>query len=94
MIDRNARDELISAVDDFLDDKIMSMELEYRLSDIKSEDPVVNQFIEAIWYHYDSFKMGELHCRHPIPLHPNYRCATGPILPGLSLQSSWHLHDF
>lgn len=48
MIDRNARDELISAVDDFLDDKIMSMELGDRLADIKSEDPVVNHSIQAM----------------------------------------------
>jgi hypothetical protein len=53
MIDRVARDRVIDAFEDFLDEKIMAFEFDERLQDIDSADQTVNEVVRAAWFHYD-----------------------------------------
>ena len=53
MIDRASRNEVISAFEDYLEDRIRAFEFADRLQEIESEDRTVNEVIHAAWYHYD-----------------------------------------
>ena len=53
MIDRVARDRVIEAFEDFLDEKIMAFEFDERLQEIDSADQTVNEVVRAAWFHYD-----------------------------------------
>lgn len=53
MIDREARDKVIEAFEDFLDDRVTAFEFDDRLQDIDSADETVNEVIRAAWCHYD-----------------------------------------
>ena len=53
MIDREARDKVIEAFEDFLDDRITAFEFDDRLQDIGSDDQTVNEVIRVAWSHYD-----------------------------------------
>jgi hypothetical protein len=56
MIDRNARNAVIAAFEDFLEDKITAFQFDDRLQDIESDDRTVNAVVHAAWYHYDDCK--------------------------------------
>ena len=51
MIDRAARDQVISAFEAYLDDQITAFEFDDRLQQIESEDRTVNKVIHAAWFH-------------------------------------------
>lgn len=56
MIDRAARDQVISAFEAYLDDRLTAFEFDDRLQAIESEDRTVNEVIHAAWFHYDDCK--------------------------------------
>ena len=56
MVDRAARDKVISAFEAYLDDQITAFEFDDRLQEIASEDLTVNEVIHAAWFHYDDCK--------------------------------------
>ena len=56
MIDRTARNQVTSAFEAFLDDRITAFEFDDRLQEIESEDRTVNEIIRAAWFHYDDCK--------------------------------------
>jgi hypothetical protein len=56
MIDRAARDQVISAFEAYLDDQITAFEFDDRLQQIESKDRTVNEVIHAAWFHYDDCK--------------------------------------
>lgn len=56
IIDRKARDEVIAAFEDYLDDKITAFEFDDRLQEIESNDETVNGVINAAWFYYDDCK--------------------------------------
>ncbi len=56
MIDRAARDRVISEFEAYLDEQITAFEFDDRLQEIDSEDRTVNEVIRAAWFHYDDCK--------------------------------------
>jgi hypothetical protein len=56
MVDRAARDKVISAFEAYLDDQITAFEFDDRLQEIASEDLTVNEVIHAAWFHDDDCK--------------------------------------
>jgi hypothetical protein len=56
MIDRKARNDVIAAFDDYLDDKITAFEFDEQLQDIETNDQTVGRVIHAAWFHYDDCK--------------------------------------
>jgi hypothetical protein len=65
MIDRAARDQVISAFEAYLDDQITAFEFDDRLQQIESEDRTVNDVIHAAWFHYDDCKDHKVHLSKP-----------------------------
>ena len=65
MIDRSARDQVISAFEAYLDDQITAFEFDDRLQEIESEEPTVNEVIRAAWFHYDDCKDHKVHLSKP-----------------------------
>ncbi len=53
MIDRKARDQTITAIEEYLDDKLSAFDFDDRLSGIESDDQTVNEIVQAAWYSYD-----------------------------------------
>jgi hypothetical protein len=53
MVDRVARDRVIAAFEDFLDEKITAFELDGRLQEVDSADQTVKEVIHVAWFHYD-----------------------------------------
>jgi hypothetical protein len=53
MTDRTARDEVMTAFVEFLDDRITAFDFDERLGSIQSRDRTVNEVIGAAWSHYD-----------------------------------------
>ncbi len=53
MIDRQARDLAILAIEAFLDDRMGAFEFAERLGEIKTEDATVRYVVKVAWYHYD-----------------------------------------
>jgi hypothetical protein len=56
MIDREARDKTISAIEEYLDDKITAFEFDERLQEIESDDSTVEGIVRAAWFYYDDCK--------------------------------------
>ena len=65
MIDRAARDKVILAFEDYLDDQITAFEFDDRLQEIESTDRTVNEVIHAAWFHYDDCKDHKVHLSKP-----------------------------
>ena len=61
MIDRAARDQVISAFEAYLGDQITAFEFDDRLQEIESRDRTVNKVIHAVWFHYDDCKDHKVH---------------------------------
>ncbi len=53
MIDREARNEVILTVEEYLDDQITAFEFDDRLQEIRSEDPTVQTVTRQTWFYYD-----------------------------------------
>lgn len=53
MIDRTARDQVVEAIDRFLNDETDNFEFDAQLWDIDSEDETVAYAVETLWFHYD-----------------------------------------
>jgi len=56
MIDRPARRQIRSAVDDFLDGKITAFVLDERLLALETKDSTAREVISLLWYTYDDLK--------------------------------------
>ena len=65
MIDRSARDQVISAFEAYLDDQITAFEFDERLQEIESGDRTVNEVIRAAWFHYDDCTDHKVHLSKP-----------------------------
>lgn len=65
MIDRAARDEVITTFETYLDDQITAFEFDDRLQIVDSEDQTVNEIIHAAWFHYDDCKDHKVHLTKP-----------------------------
>ena len=65
MIDRAARDQVISAFEAYLDDQITAFEFDDRLQEIDSEDRTVIEVVRAAWFHYDDCKDHKVHITKP-----------------------------
>lgn len=65
MIDRAARDEVILAIEDYLDDRIMAFEFDDRLQQVESRDETVTEVIHAVWGLYDDCKDHKVHLTKP-----------------------------
>jgi|APIni6443716594_1056825.scaffolds.fasta_scaffold88387_2 hypothetical protein len=65
MIDRAARDQVISAFEAYLDDQITAFEFDDRLQEIDSEDRTVIEVVRAAWFHYDDCKDHKVHLTKP-----------------------------
>ncbi len=53
MVDRNTRDTVLAAMDDYLSGRIRSFEFDERLHKVESRDTTVNQLIFTLWSCYD-----------------------------------------
>ena len=53
MIDHEARTKVISAIEDYLSDKIMAFDFDDELQDIETEDKTAEFAINTLWYCYD-----------------------------------------
>lgn len=65
MIDRAARDEVITVFESYLDDQITAFEFDDRLHDVDSEDWTVNEIILEAWFHYDDGKDHKVNLSKP-----------------------------
>lgn len=52
MIDRQARNRMVEAIEAYLDDRITAFEFDERL-DASSMDPLVGEVAHLCWFHYD-----------------------------------------
>ena len=53
MIDRKARDELLSDIDAYLTGEIMAFDFDERLSELPSDDETVDFVVRELWFFYD-----------------------------------------
>jgi hypothetical protein len=65
MIDRAARDQVISAFEAYLDDQITAFKFDDLLHHIDSEDRTVNEVIRVAWFHYDDCTDHKVHLTKP-----------------------------
>jgi hypothetical protein len=53
MVDRVSRDQMIVALEAYLDDKLTAFELDNRFSEIETKDETAQEIIRSVWLHYD-----------------------------------------
>ena len=61
MVDRVSRDQMILALEAYLDDKITAFELDNRFREMESKDETVNEIIHSVWLHYDDCRDHKIH---------------------------------
>jgi len=58
MVDRNAREKMAAAVEDYLSEKTTAFALDDRITEIaaRTDDETVKHVAQALWFHYDDCK--------------------------------------